>query len=71
MNSVHGHSHFDELDIGDPATVNYACADADYTLRLYHRFNAWFDRYLPRHRWIVEHCSLCGSTVFSNAMMAA
>jgi len=46
---------FDELDIGDPATVNYACADADYTLRLYHRFNAWFDRYLPRHRWIVEH----------------
>jgi len=46
---------FDELDIGDPATLNYACADADYTLRLYHRFNAWFDRYLPRHRWIVEH----------------
>jgi len=46
---------FDELDIGDPATVNYACADADYTQRLYHRFNAWFDRYLPRHRWIVEH----------------
>jgi len=46
---------FDELDIGDPATINYACADADYTLRLYHRFNAWFDRYLPRHRWIVEH----------------
>ena len=46
---------FDELDIGDPATINYACADADYTLRLYHRFNVWFDRYLPRHRWIVEH----------------
>jgi len=46
---------FDELDIGDPVTVNYACADADYTLRLYHRFNAWFDRYLLRHRWIVEH----------------
>jgi len=46
---------FDELDIGDPATLNYACADADYALRLYHRFNAWFDRYLPRHRWIVEH----------------
>ena len=46
---------FDELDPADPATLNYACADADYTLRLYHRFNAWFDRYLPRHRWIVEH----------------
>ena len=46
---------FDELDPADPATLNYACADADYALRLYHRFNAWFDRYLPRHRWIVEH----------------
>ena len=46
---------FDELDIGDPATLNYAFADADYALRLYNRFNAWFDRYLPRHRWIVEH----------------
>ena len=46
---------FDELDIGDPVTLNYACADADYTLRLYHRFNAWFDRYMPRNRWIVEH----------------
>ena len=46
---------FDELDIGDPATLNYACADADYTLRLYLLFNGWFDRYLPRHRWLVEN----------------
>jgi DNA polymerase-1 len=50
--------HFDEMNC-QPSTVNcqlnYACADADYTLRLYHRFNVWFDRYLPRHRWIVEH----------------
>ena len=45
---------FDELDPADPATVTYACADADYTLRLYHRLNQWFDQYLPRHRWIVE-----------------
>ncbi len=36
-------------------TTRHACADSDYTLRLYYKFNAWFDRYLPRHRWIVEH----------------
>ncbi|MCL2301535.1 MAG: bifunctional 3'-5' exonuclease/DNA polymerase [Firmicutes bacterium] len=45
---------FDELDPAAPATINYACADADYTLRLYHKLNAWFDGYLPRHRWIAE-----------------
>ena len=45
---------FDELDPADPKTVRYACADADYTLRLYHLFNGWFDRYLPKHRTIVE-----------------
>ena len=36
--------HFDELDPTDPETIRYACADADYTLRRYHLFNAWFDR---------------------------
>jgi len=46
--------HFDELDPADPETVRYACADADYTLRLYHLFSAWFDRYLPKHRYMVE-----------------
>ena len=45
---------FDELDPCDAETVRYACADSDYTLRLYHRFNKWFDRYLPRHRFMVE-----------------
>ncbi len=35
-------------------TIRYACADADYTIRLYNKFNAWFDRYLPRHHWIIE-----------------
>ena len=34
--------------------TRYACADADYTLRLYHLFNEWFNRYLPKHRYIVE-----------------
>ena len=47
--------HFDELDPADPETIRYSCADADFALRLYHIFNNWFDRFLPRHRWIVEH----------------
>ena len=51
---VVGDYHFDELDPGADATVNYACADADYSLRLYHLLNNWFDRLLPKHRFIVE-----------------
>lgn len=47
--------YFDELNPQDAETVRYACADSDYTLRLYHKFNGWFDRYLPKHRLIVEH----------------
>ena len=46
--------HFDELDAGDTETVRYGAADADFALRLYYKFNAWFDRYLPKHRYIVE-----------------
>ena len=46
--------HFDELDARDKATIRYGSADADFALRLYHAFNDWFDRYLPRHRYIVE-----------------
>ena len=51
---VTGDRHFDELDPDDPNTVCYACSDADYTLRLYHLFNNWLDRWLPKHRYIVE-----------------
>jgi len=51
---VVGDRHFDELDPAADATVRYACADADYALRLYHFFNTWFDRILPKHRFIVE-----------------
>ena len=47
--------HFDELDPADPETIRYSCADADFALRLMHIFNNWFDRYLPRHRWLVEN----------------
>ncbi len=46
--------HFDELDAQDAETVRYGCADSDFSLRLYHIFNNWFDRFLPKHRYIVE-----------------
>lgn len=46
--------HFDELDAQDSETVRYGCADSDFALRLYHIFNNWFDRFLPKHRYIVE-----------------
>ncbi len=55
FSSVTEGKHFDELDPLDPETIRYSCADSDFALRLYHIFNAWFDRFLPRHRWIVEH----------------
>lgn len=53
--SVTGGKHFDELDPEDPETIRYSCADADFALRLYHIFNTWFDKFLPKHRWNVEH----------------
>ncbi len=46
---------FDELDAQDAETVRYGAADSDYSLRLYHIFNKWFDRFLPKHRTIVEN----------------
>lgn len=46
--------HFDELDGHDVETVRYGAADSDFALRLYHKFNDWFDKYLPKHRYIVE-----------------
>ncbi|MGI6497534.1 MAG: bifunctional 3'-5' exonuclease/DNA polymerase [Oscillospiraceae bacterium] len=45
---------FDEMDPADKETLRYACADSDYTLRLYYKFNDWFAKNLPRHREIVE-----------------
>ena len=47
--------YFDELDPQDPNTINYTCADSDYAFRLYHRFNSYFDKIIPNHRWIVEN----------------
>ena len=45
--------HFDELDPNDYETVRYGAADSDYSLRLYHIFNRWFDRFLPKHRFFI------------------
>ena len=47
--------HFDELNPEDYETIRYACADSDYALQLYNLINSWFDRYLPRHRWIIDN----------------
>lgn len=55
FSSVTDGKHFDELDGNDAETVRYGAADSDYAFRLYHKFNTWFDRYLPKHRWIVEN----------------
>lgn len=46
--------HFDEMNPQVFETIRYACADSDYTLRLYHTFNDWFDKYLPKHWYIVQ-----------------
>lgn len=46
--------HFDELDPNDAETVRYGAADSDFTFRLYNIFNSWFDRFLPKHRYVVE-----------------
>ena len=45
---------FDELDGQEWETVRYGAADSDFALRLYYIFNEWFDKYLPKHRYIVE-----------------
>ncbi len=54
FNDVTGGRHFDEMNPQEHETIRYACADSDYTLRLYNKFNAWFDKYMPRHRVITE-----------------
>ena len=51
---VVGEHHFDELDPDAWDTCRYACADSDYALRLRDTFNRWFERNIPKHRFIVE-----------------
>ena len=54
FSSVTDGRFFDELDPEDPETIRYSCADSDFALRLYHIFNGWFEKYLPKHRFITE-----------------
>ena len=72
--SVTGGRFFDELSPQDTETVRYACADSDYALRLYHIFNGWFDKYLPKHRRIVEQIEsptavYCGLMRYNGLLM--
>lgn len=53
--SVTEGAFFDELNPKNFETIKYACADSDYALRLYHLFNDWFDKNLPKHRFLVEN----------------
>jgi DNA polymerase-1 len=74
FNTVTAGRHFDELDPQDPETIRYACADADYALRLYQLFNEWFDRFLPNHRVLVEKVEsptavFCGLMKYNGLLM--
>ena len=65
---------FDELLSCDPETVRYACSDSDYALQLYHRFNAWFETYIPAHRTLVEQVEsstaiFCGLMKYNGLLM--
>jgi len=71
---VTGGRFFDELPPDAPETIRYACADSDYALQLYHRFNAWFNAFLPQHRAIVEQVEsptaiFCGLMKFNGLLM--
>ncbi len=73
---VTGNKHYDDLDPDDTETIRYACADADYALRLYHTLNEWFDRWLPKHRTIVEQVEsptavYCGLMKFNGLLADA
>jgi len=69
-----GGRFFNELPSHAPETIRYACADSDYALQLYHRFNAWFDAYLPQHRTLAEQIEsptaiFCGLMKYNGLLM--
>ena len=71
---VTGGRFFDELSPDAPETIRYACADSDYALQLYHRFNAWFETYIPAHRTLVEQVEsptaiFCGLMKYNGLLM--
>jgi len=45
---------FGDLDPKDQKTINYACADADIALRLYHALNRWFKKNIPSHEALIR-----------------
>ena len=47
--------HPDDFDGTNPRIVDCFAAEAEYALRLYGYFNEWFDKNLPRHKFIVEN----------------
>ncbi len=51
---VVGLGSFAELDPRQPATINYACADADLARRLYDLEGAWFQKNIPAHEGLVK-----------------
>lgn len=55
FSEVVGDRTFNELDPEDYETIRYACADSDFALQLYYLINNWFDKNLPKHRWIIEN----------------
>ena len=72
--TVTGGKYFDELPSHAPETMRYACADSDFALRLYHRFNTWFAQYLPEHRSLVESVEnptavYCGLMKYNGLLM--
>ncbi len=46
--------YFDELDPDEWDTCRYACADSDWTLQLYDKFNDWFEHNIPKHHFICK-----------------
>lgn len=44
--------YFDELNPDYFETVRYGCADSDFALRLYNYFNEYFDKEIPKHKYI-------------------
>lgn len=49
-----GEKTFGDLDPNDQKTIDYACADADIALRLYHALNHWFKKNIPSHEALIR-----------------
>lgn len=51
---VVGMGSFADLDPRDPATIAYACSDADVALRLYQLETDWFQQNIPAHERLIK-----------------